>query len=178
MESTIDKSSGSPTFSVVIVTLKWQLSTRHWARHPRPLQDNNQTRFGQARLWRDLECHSQSLSRHIYSFRFYFNWLFNFFLPDRGAYKKDCFQLPGIWAVRCETCGIIWYQKLILTGHTMSKQYYNPVWLFQVNEVMLDAGNEQAVIHLLASVQPGSLHLKLALKCVIIDKPKGFYCTR
>ena len=47
-----------------------------------------------------------------------------------------------------------------------------------VKEVVLDAENEQAVVHLLATVEPGAYHLKLAFKGVIIDKLKGFYCSK
>jgi hypothetical protein len=44
--------------------------------------------------------------------------------------------------------------------------------------VVLDVENEQAVIHLLATIQPGMFHLKLTFKGVIIDKLKGFYCSK
>ena len=47
-----------------------------------------------------------------------------------------------------------------------------------VKDVVLDVENEQAVIHLLAAVQPGTFHLKLVFKGVIIDKLKGFYCSK
>lgn len=47
-----------------------------------------------------------------------------------------------------------------------------------VSEVVLDAENEKAVFKLASLLQPGEYHLKLEFKGAIIDKLKGFYCSK
>jgi hypothetical protein len=44
--------------------------------------------------------------------------------------------------------------------------------------VVLDVENEKAVFKLSSVLQPGQYHLKLEFKGVIIDKLKGFYCSK
>ncbi len=47
-----------------------------------------------------------------------------------------------------------------------------------VSEVVLDAETEKAIFKLPSVLQPGQYHLKLAFKGAIIDKLKGFYCSK
>ena len=47
-----------------------------------------------------------------------------------------------------------------------------------VKNVVLDVDNEQAVVHLLTLIHPGTFHLKLNFKGTINDKLKGFYCSK
>ena len=47
-----------------------------------------------------------------------------------------------------------------------------------VEDVKLDVENEKAVFTLPSVLQPGQITLKLSFKGVIIDKLKGFYCSK
>ena len=47
-----------------------------------------------------------------------------------------------------------------------------------LDDVKLDVENEKAVFKLPSALQPGQITLKLAFKGVIIDKLKGFYCSK
>lgn len=47
-----------------------------------------------------------------------------------------------------------------------------------IHQVQLDVENEKAVFKLPTKLQPGQYHLKLAFKGAIIDKLKGFYCSK
>ena len=47
-----------------------------------------------------------------------------------------------------------------------------------VSDVVLDAETEKAIFKLPSVVQPGQYNLKLAFKGAIIDKLKGFYCSK
>ena len=47
-----------------------------------------------------------------------------------------------------------------------------------VASVEIIAEKEKAIFKLAAKLQPGTVQLKLAFKGVIIDKLKGFYCSK
>jgi aminopeptidase N len=47
-----------------------------------------------------------------------------------------------------------------------------------ISQVVLDVENEKAIFKLSSVLQPGQYHLKLEFKGVIIDKLKGFYCSK
>lgn len=47
-----------------------------------------------------------------------------------------------------------------------------------VASVEIDAEKEKAIFKLATTLQPGTAHLKLAFKGTIIDKLKGFYCSK
>lgn len=47
-----------------------------------------------------------------------------------------------------------------------------------ISKVVLDVENEKAIFKLDCVLQPGQYHLKLGFKGAIIDKLKGFYCSK
>lgn len=47
-----------------------------------------------------------------------------------------------------------------------------------ISKVVLDVENEKAIFKLDSVLQPGQYHLKLGFKGAIIDKLKGFYCSK
>lgn len=47
-----------------------------------------------------------------------------------------------------------------------------------VDNVKLDVENEKAVLTLPSVLQPGQITLRLSFKGVIVDKLKGFYCSK
>ena len=47
-----------------------------------------------------------------------------------------------------------------------------------ISEVILDVENEKAIFKLPSVLQPGQYSLKLSFKGAIIDKLKGFYCSK
>ena len=47
-----------------------------------------------------------------------------------------------------------------------------------ISDVTIDTENESAIFSLPLFLQPGQVHLKLSFKGAIIDKLKGFYCSK
>lgn len=47
-----------------------------------------------------------------------------------------------------------------------------------IGNVVLDVENEKAIFKLDSVLQPAQYYLKLSFKGVIIDKLKGFYCSK
>lgn len=50
--------------------------------------------------------------------------------------------------------------------------------IINIHDVKLDVENEKAIFTLPSVLQPGRVMLKLSFKGVIIDKLKGFYCSK
>lgn len=47
-----------------------------------------------------------------------------------------------------------------------------------ISDVHLDVDNEKAVMKLPSPLEPGQVQLRLAFKGAIMDKMKGFYCSK